>query len=406
MVSAVSSAVSKAFSDPKKETAAFKAVAAGRVRWFFKVPDLSDETAAAISKANAWPTFIGVCRAIHDRGRRGTKADQAAADNGVIGIGKKGLARASGVDAKTVRRQLSRLVGLGLVVVHDRGLVDVADPATGRITTNRIGRTPTSLVYLTITESHMRPAAAKAAAKVGGAKRHPSPAADRGQNVPPSKERTIEKQETPQEAVLSDGEAGGHAAAKASQERRQVVPGVQRQDDPKRAAASSPPAPAGPQEPQREKPCPVGNVVPHEQSSRRLAPEPTRSNPSGWSGLIAKGAAENSSSPDGSGLRGGSFVAEYEAATGRTIGSKAGDAIEQDRAADGLRKALDDLPADSKRRARELGHAVEDGEAAALQRILDDQRRRAIEERRVEAAARKESAREAYRRQKAAEAAA
>jgi len=383
---------------------------ASRVRWFFKVPDLSDETAAAISKANAWPTFIGICRAIHDRGRRGTKAEKAAADNGMIGVGKKGLARASGVGAKTVRRQLDRLAKLGLVVVHDRGIIDVADPTTGKITTNRKGRTPTSLVYLTITESHMRPAAAKAAARLGGAKCHPSPAADRGHNAPPSIERTIEKRKTPptpqQDAVLADGEAGGHAAAQASQERGQIVHGVQRQDDPKREAASSPPAPAGTPEPNRETPVPVGNVVPPERSGRRLAPEPTRSCPSGWSGLIAKGAAENSSSPDGGGFRGGSWRAEYEAATGRTIGSKAADTIERDRAADGLRKALDDLPDDSQRRAQELGHAVDDGEAAALQRLLDDQRRQAAVDRRAEAAATKEAAREAYHRQKAAEAAA
>jgi hypothetical protein len=404
MVSAVSSAVSKAFSDPKKETAAFKAVAAGRVRWFFKVPDLSDETAAAISKARAWPTFIGICRAIHDRGRRGTKAEQDAADNGVIGIGIKALARSAGLDAVTVRRQIRKLHGLGLVVVHTRGIIEAADATTGRITTNRIGRTPTSLCYLTVTEAHMRPAAAKAAAKVGDAQRTPSPRADRVRSASPSKERTIEKRETPptvpQEAGLTAGEAGGHSAAEASQERRQVVSGVQRQDDPKREAE------AGPREPVREKPCPVGNVVPPERSGRRLAPEPTRSSPSGWSGLIAKGAASNSSSPDGGGMRGGSFLEEYRRACGLPVIETANDTIEADQAADDLRKALDDLPADSRRRARDLGREIEDGEAAALQHLLDDQRRRAIEERRVEAAARKEAAREAYHRQKAAEAAA
>jgi hypothetical protein len=401
MVSAVSSAVSAVLAGIPPAAANRPA---GRVRWFFKVPDLSDETVRQINRAKAMPTFTAICRAIHDRGRRGTKAEQDAADNGVIGIGIKGLGRNDGLDASTVRRQIRRLHGLGLVVVHRRGITTVADPTTGMIKANRIGRTPSALVYLTVTEAHMRPAAAKAAAKVGGAKRNPSPRADRVQNAPPSKDRTIEKKETPptvpQEAGLTAGEAGGHSAAGASQERRQVVSGVQRQDDPKREAE------AGPREPVREKPCPVGNVVPPERSGRRLAPEPTRSNPSGWSGLIAKGVAENSSSPDGSGMRGGSFLDEYRRACGLPVTETANDTIEADQAGDELRKALDDLPADSRRRARDLGRDIEDGEAAALQRLLDDQRRRAIEERRVEAAARKEAAREAYRRQKAAEAAA
>jgi hypothetical protein len=383
---------------------------ASRVRWFFKVPDLSDETAAAISKASAWPTFVGICRAIHDRGRRGSKAEQDAADNGVIGVGIKGLARAAGVDAVTVRRQIKRLEKLGLVVVHTRGIIEVADPVTGKIERNRRGRTPTALVYLTVTEAHMRPAAAKAAAKAGGAKRTPSPRADRVQSAPPSKERTKEKQEAlptvPQEAGLPAGEAGGHSAAKASPERQRGDLDVQRQDDPKPEATSSPPAEAGTPEPARESPCPVGNVVPPERSGRRWLPASTSSTRSAWDGLVARGAAENASVPDGSGLRGGSFLEEYRRACGLPVRQTAAGAIEQDRAADDLRKALDDLPADSRRRAEDLGQAIDNGEAAALQRLLDDQRRRATEERRVEAAARKEAAREAYRRQKAAEAAA
>jgi len=407
MVSAVSSAVSAVLAGIPPAAGNRPA---GRTRWFFQVPDLSDETVRQINRAKAMPTFTAICRAIHDRGRRGTKAEQDAAENGVIGIGIKGLGRNDGLDASTVRRQIRRLHGLGLVVVHRRGITTVADPTTGMIKANRIGRTPSALVYLTVTEAHMRPAAAKAAAKVGGAKRNPSPRADRVHSAPPSKERTIEKKETPptvpQDAGMMDGKAGGHSAAEASQERRQVGSGVERQDDPIPEATSSPPAEAGPPGPNREIPVPVGNVVPPERSGRSQAPEPTRSSPSGWAGLIAKGVAENSSSPDGSGMRGGSFLDEYRRACGLPVIETANDTIEADQAGDELRKALDDLPADSRRRARDLGRDIEDGEAAALQRLLDDQRRRAIEERRVAAAARKEAAREAYHRQKAAEAAA
>jgi len=410
MIAAVSEAVSNALADPKRESASYAAVSAKRPRWFFKVPDLSDETAAAISKARAWPTFIGICRAIHDRGRRGSKAEQDAADNGMIGVGIKGLARAAGVDAVTVRRQIKRLAGLRLVVVHTRGIIEVADPATGKIRCNRQGRTPTSLVFLTVTESHMRPAAAKAAAKAGDSKRTPSTPANRVQSASPSTETTTEKRKTPpvvpQEAGLPAGEAGGHSAAKAGHEGRQGVHAVQRQDDPVADAPSSPPAEAGSPDPERERSRSVGNVVPPERSGLPPASTPTRSVPSGWPGLIATVPAVAESVPDGSGMRGGSFLEEYRAACGLPARQPAAEAIEQDRAADELRKALDDLPADSRRRAEDLGHAIDNGEAAALQRLIEERRRQVIEERRAEAKARKESAREAYHRQKAAEAAA
>jgi len=403
MVSAVSSAVSAVLAGIPPAAANRPS---GRVRWFFKVPDLSDETAAAISKASSWPTFIGICRAIHDRGRRGTKAEQDAADNGVIGIGIKALARAAGVDAVTARRQIRKLHGLGLVVVHTRGIIETSDPTTGRITSNRIGRTPAALVYLTVTEAHMRPAAAKAAAKAGGAKRTPSGRADRVQSAPPSKERTKEKRETPtaspQEPGLPAGKAGGHAAAEASQEGRQAVPVVQRQGDPVTEATSAPPAEAGPQEPNREKPVPVGNVAPPERSGRPPAPTPARSIPSGDSGLVAVGAAENSSPADGAGMRGGSWLAEYRALCAAVAAQTAADTLQHDQAADELRKALDDVPADSRRRAEDLGHGIEDAETKALGSMIKSKRRQAIEEHRAEAKARKQAAREAYRRQKAA----
>jgi hypothetical protein len=408
MVSAVSSAVSAVLAGIPPAVANRPA---GRVRWFFKVPDLSDEAAAAISKANSWPTFIGICRAIHDRGRRGTEAERNAADDGVIGIGIKALARSAGLDPVTVRRQIRKLEGLGLVVVVTRGITAVADPVTGRITANRIGRTPAALVYLTVTEAHMRPAAAKAAAKAGGAKRTPSGRADRVQSAPPSKERTKEKRETPsappQDAGLPAGKAGGHPAAEASQEGRQGDPDVHRQDDPGLGATPVPPASAGSPEPSGEERPVADHAAPPERSGRPPVATPASSVPSAWATLAAKGAAENSSPPDGSGMRGGSFLAEYRRACGLSADEAAIDTIEQDRDADELRKALDDLPDESRRRAGELGRrAIEDTEAEAVQRLLDDQRRRAIEERRVEAAARKESARAAYRRQKAAEAAA
>jgi hypothetical protein len=411
MVSAVSSAVSAVLAGIPPDAGTRPA---GRVRWFFKVPDLSDETVRQINKAKAMPTFTAICRALHDRGRRGTKAEQAAADNGMIGIGIKGLGRNDGLDPVTVRRQIRKLQGLGLVVVATRGITTVADRATGRITANRIGRTPTALVYLTVTEAHMRPAAARAAAKVGGAKRTPSGGADRVQSAPPSTERSKEKQEprakapsaAPQEPGLTAGKAGGHAAAGAGHEGRQADHDGDRQDDPVPEATPAPPAEAGTPEPSRESPRPVGNVLPPERSGRSPSPTPARSSPSGGSGLMAEGAAENSSSADGTGMRGGSWMAEYRALCADVSGSTAADELRRDQAADELRKALDDLPADSRQRGRDLGHAIEDAETKALNVLIEERRRQQIEERRAEAKAVKAAAREAYRRQKSTESAA
>lgn len=370
MVSAVSSAVSAVLGQVPPP-------AAGRIRWFFKVPDLSDETAAAISKANAWPTFIGICRAIHDRGRRGTKVERQAASNGMIGLGIKGLARSSGLDPVTVRRQVRRLAELGLVVVHRRGITDVADPATGRITSNRIGRTPSSLVYLTATERHMRPAAAKAAAKVGDAPRIPSAGRDRVHCALPSTECSIETKETPTPPQDADSTAGGHSAAKASQEGRQGTE-----------------ATAGTLEPSSGQPDPVGTAEPPAPSTRHETPPSARSNRSG--SVWPDGVEAAPPTPwerlererQDATLRAEQATTEAVAPPGR------------DQAADDLREALERLPADSRDRAAELGRAIED-DAAALNRLIEAKRLADATAKHVHGAATKEAARDAWRREKA-----
>ena len=369
--------------------------AAGRIKWFFKVPDLSDETVRLITKANAWPTFMAICRAIHDRGRRGTKVERLAASNGMIGLGIKGLARSSGLDPVTVRRQVRRLAGLGLVVVHRRGITDVADPATGRITSNRIGRTPACLVYLTATEAHMRPAAAKVAAKVGGAPRTPSAGRDRVQSAPPSTECSKDSEKTPktptlpQKAGLAAGEAGGHPAAKASQEGRQGIP----------AEAGTPP-------PTREAPCPVGTAKPPAAQPRQGTPPPARSATSGsgwpdgvevappapWQGADAERLAATRRRLDAERL-------ERERLDATVQGSWATALVaappSRDQAADDIRKALDDLPADSRDRAAELGQAIED-DAAALNRLIEAKRVADATAKHVHGVATKEAARAAW----------
>jgi hypothetical protein len=387
MVSAVSSAVSAVLSQ-------LPPPATGRIPYFFQVPDLSDETAAAISKANAWPTFIGICRAIHDRKRRGTDAERLAATNGMIGLGIKGLARSSGLDPVTVRRQVRRLAELGLVVVHRRGITDVADPATGRITSNRIGRTPASLVYLTVTERHMRPAAAKAAAKVGDAKRTPSAGLDRVQSALPSKDISKEPKETPTTPQDAGSTVGGHSAAKASQERRQATE-----------------ATAGTLEPSSGQPDPVGNAKPPARSTRHQTPPPARSTRSGsvwpdgveaapptpWGGTDAKRMAATRRRLDAERLERERQDATVRAswAAALAVAPPGGDQV-----ADDLREALERLPADSRDRAAELGRAIED-DAATLNRLIEAKRVADATAKHVHGAATKEAARDAWHREKA-----
>ena len=368
--------------------------AAGRIRYFFQVPDLSDETVRLITKANAWPTFMAICRAIHDRGRRGTKVERLAASNGMIGVGIKGLARSSGLDPVTVRRQVRRLAGLGLVVVHRRGITDVADPTTGRITSNRIGRTPACLIYRTVTERHMRPAAAKAAAKVGGAPRTPSAGRDRVHCAPPTKDISKEREETPTPPQDADRTAGGHPAAKASQEGRQGIP----------AEAGTPP-------PTREAPCPVGTAKPPAAQPRQGTPPPARSATSGsgwpdgvevappapWQGADAERLAATRRRLDAERL-------ERERLDATVQGSWATALVaappSRDQAADDLREALDDLPADSRDRAADLGQAIED-DAAALNRLIEAKRVADATAKHVHGVATKEAARAAWHREKA-----
>ena len=382
MVSAVSSAVSAVLSQ-------LPPPATGRIPYFFQVPDLSDETAAAISKANAWPTFIGIYRAIHDRKRRGTDAERLAATNGMIGLGIKGLARSSGLDPVTVRRQVRRLAELGLVVVHRRGITDVADPATGRITSNRIGRTPASLIYLTVTERHLRPAAAK----VWGARRIPSAGRDRVHCALPSEDISKEPKETPTPPQDAYSTVGGHSAAKASQERRQATE-----------------ATAGTLEPSSGQPDPVGNAKPPARSTRHQTPPPARSNRSGsawpdgveaapptpWDGTDAERLAATRRRLDAERLERERQDATVRAswAAALAVAPPGGDQV-----ADDLREALERLPADSRDRAADLGRAIED-DAAALNRLIDAKRQADATAKHVHGAAIKEAARDAWRREK------
>lgn len=157
MVSAVSRAI----------TAPGSAIKGSTGRYFFKFPDLNDTTKKAIHRAKATETMVAICDALHNAGRRGrTAAIRQDAEGGKLGVGLKAIGREWGMSPTTVRRQVARLEELGLCVVVRPKVLHVADPKTGKIITKQHGRTPPAVVYLTITDAHMRP--------VQGSKRAPS----------------------------------------------------------------------------------------------------------------------------------------------------------------------------------------------------------------------------------------
>ena len=267
MVSAVSAAVSRSLTRPRRAASTSTPTPRSAGQWkFFRVPDLSTEMLGQINKARALPAYVAVCRLIDQQAFRGTAprrkgetkgqrqarnedVRRRAREENVIGIGIHAVAREAGIDPKAARRQLKKLHTLGVVAVHTRGITVVADPSSGRVTENRIGRTPPALIYLTVTPDQLRPsttAEAKARLRVadcpdtesvGGADR-PHPAAhNRGRFAPPSTDCTQTSQETPTDtttaeatgrtaedghglqadtaSVLTDAEAGRHSPAKA-----------------------------------------------------------------------------------------------------------------------------------------------------------------------------------------------
>lgn len=173
--------------------------------FFFKLPELSDETAAGISKAAAWPTFIGVCRAIRHQQRRGkTERIRQLASDGTIGIGIKQLGRSMGLTSGTVRTQLRKLVKLGLVMVYSPPKVITTDPITGQIKQKQGGRSARTLVMLTVQEHHCRPCKVRSEPH-DGVQSEPPRQRYKARSAPPSKDYSNKKQR--QRQPLSSGES-------------------------------------------------------------------------------------------------------------------------------------------------------------------------------------------------------
>lgn len=361
-------------------------------RWFFKMPDMSNEVFRAINAASACGTFMAICQAVHHQHRKGrTEAVRAAAAAGQIGIGLHELARITGSSVVTIRKHVDALHQIGVIVQHRRGCQHVADPATGRIVTKHQGRTPTTLIYLTITNDHLRPAAAKAAAerKRTGKESVPIPVTSKDSFFTPSRELPTEPREntgtTPvdsEEGRHPPAEAGGHSAAKAVQERVTVVSvtpdvqGIAVEDgthNPAGGTASRPQTPTG-----EERPT-VANVTRPAQQAATVSPEAC-----GDSSLPDTGAA------DGSGLEpaAGSWLDEYRRLTGK---GKPDPVLAEAE----LRDAAAGLTQDQRRRAVQAAR-----ENAEIEAVIKRRQEAERQERKRHQAAVKADAKAAYHRER------
>ena len=124
---------------------------------WFKMPDLNRATHRSLGKSGAGWTFETICRLVHHVGRVGRpQARKAARDLGRLGVGLQAIADEAGISVAKVRRDLVKLVDLGLVAVSRRNVTFQADLATGRIRENRTGRSLPVTVFITIGPEHSR----------------------------------------------------------------------------------------------------------------------------------------------------------------------------------------------------------------------------------------------------------
>jgi hypothetical protein len=214
---------------------------------WFKMPDLNRATHRRLGQSGAGWTFETIRRLVHHVGRVGRpKARKAARDLGRLGVGLQAIADEAGVSVAKVRRDLVKLVEIGLVAVSRRNVTFAADPATGKIVENRTGRSLPVTVFLTIGPEHCRTKAGQDRQASHPAKVAPAnPANVEGQGAHDRDhfggaiQRDLNQKETQaggaagvgtpaavpggrqeaaEDAGHPAGQAGGHPAAKASQE--------------------------------------------------------------------------------------------------------------------------------------------------------------------------------------------
>lgn len=427
MVTAISSAVPRVLSrraaPPRQTSKAAPERKRRVVQWaFFAMPDFSDEMCAKISEASAWPATVAVSRAIHDQAWRGrTKAARdAACESDMVGIGIHALARSMNVDESTMRRQLDRLEALGVIVIHRRGCVLVRDEQTGKVRSNRVGRTPAALVYLTISPDALRPKSGGAKRDqyetVGGAQCDPPPRPDRVQNAPPSQyvpntlhTGTCAAQAPPEAGRHSPAQAGGLAAADHEGETEPVVnagqhgePDMTAEGRPTTSNVGEPPA-----ERVRGGREQAGVPQRHERCDRQADRPPTRTTRSPGAGGAEDWGPAPAPWPEAD-------RQALERTRRRLEAEKAArdrqDALaRQGAAADALRDAAAALTPEQRERAVEAVEAADPAQADADARLLNEAIARRLAQdglaRQQDAAAFKSACRDAYHRDLAANAA-
>lgn len=184
------------------------------------MPDLNRSTHRLLGQSGAGWTFETICRLVHHVGRVGKpQAKQAAKDLGRLGVGLQAIADEAGISVAKVRRDLIKLVDLGLVAVSRRNVQFQADPATGRIKENRTGRSLPVIVFLTVGPEHCRtkpgqdqPASTPAKLEGGGApdRDHSGGAIQRDRNTerkPDGLADRVGRPQASQEAGLEAGQA-------------------------------------------------------------------------------------------------------------------------------------------------------------------------------------------------------
>ena len=268
MVAAVSAVVSQVSdSTAERESTSY--------HWF-KMPDLNRATHRRLGQSGAGWTFETICRLVHHVGRVGRpKAKQAARDLGRLGVGLQAIADEAGISVAKVRRDLVKLVDLGLVAVIRRNVEFNIDPASGKIIENRKGRSLPVVVMLNVGPEHLRQKAGKAEPAASHPRMAPSnpitvagPGAhDRDHSGGAIQRDEITKRTPSVDAVgigtppagpgagLTAGEAGGHSAAKAGQERGIVPVDAPGNDLPRQIGRISRPAAkaAQPQQARRQR---------------------------------------------------------------------------------------------------------------------------------------------------------
>lgn len=398
--------------------------------WFvYLVPDISDEAAAAITKARAWPAFNAVFRHLRRcyvrseaAGRKGDEAAgrrAAACQSGVLDDeGIRGLARSIGATPKAMSRQIAALQALGILAAFRPPASMVRDPDTGRIVRRpcKAGRVEAARIVLTLGDDHRRPANRQGfnrPLKAPGRTKAPK-APVRVDPTPSQADPKGRSDTTPispfpisPTAKPAAGETGRQAEdpgrrpdgrRQAGQDRGRVGGSTtQRPPNVTTEATPTPPAgtEAGTQVPVREDTGPAGHLDrPDRQDRTEAAPVGADCSD------LGRGAADNASQADGSGMDPslGSWVAAYRQAIGRP----AAEATTADQAADRLRRSLDELPDESRQRAADLGQDMIDieDEARRLADIIERRRRDEAATAKAESKAKAEGHRQAWHRKR------